>query len=168
MEMIQNSKKDPYNSHLDNKDIANWFSLQQYKSIQLSKEHKIICNNCKTVEEFSEFKQPEYLPKCFVISLNRGENYNNTFQPTLRMVLDLTEAKLKLQSKYYIYDLVGIMKRMINSKGDEYFIAIYKDQQNNTWKITDRDKVKEIKYPLSHKEGLIVTLFYSPVINIGQ
>ena len=52
-------------------------------------------------------------------------------------------------------------------KNDEHFIAIYKDK-NNRWKKSEREKVEDIMDPLADKDGLVIMLFYSAIIQIGQ
>ena len=41
------------------------------------------------VTEHREFKQFHHLNQCLIISLNRGKNYNNTFEPKIPEILDL-------------------------------------------------------------------------------
>ena len=38
----------------------------------------------------------------------------------------------------------------------------------NVWRISDREKVEIIKDPFSYKNGLVILVFYSAIIKIGQ
>ena len=174
-EMIKSYDKDPNIKNFEiTKDnfanVSSWFILQHWRDITLTKDHKIICDQCKGIAEFYKFKQFYHLPKCLIISLNQGENYNNEFEPNIEKVLNLKNKLINLESneKNYNYNLVGIIKRMIDSDSYEYFIAIYKDNKSNSWKISDRNNINDIEDPLSHKEGIVTTLFYSSVINISE
>lgn len=147
-------------------NIENWFYLQNNKKVILNTEHKIICPNCNMVRDFREFKQFYNLPKCFIISLNRGENYKNIHQPQIPLFLDLTN-KIETRDCPTQFNLVGIVKRSLDEKNEEHFIAIYKDK-NNRWKKSEREKVEDIMDPLADKDGLVIMLFYSAIIQIGQ
>lgn len=145
-----------------------WFYLQNNKKVQLNIEHKINCPICHTVREFREFKQFFIVPKCFIISLNRGENYRNTYQPTIPLMLDLAKNKIETRNCPTQFMLVGIVKRIVDKKNEEHFVAIYRDQSHNTWKLSERDKVSNIMDPFSHTEGMVLILFYSAIVQIGQ
>ena len=147
-------------------NIENWFYLQNNKKVILNTEHKIICPNCNMVRDFREFKQFYNLPKCFIISLNRGENYKNIHQPQIPLFLDVTN-KIETRDCPTQFNLVGIVKRSLDEKNEEHFIAIYKDK-NNRWKKSEREKVEDIMDPLADKDGLVIMLFYSAIIQIGQ
>ena len=58
-----------------------------------------------------------------------------------------------------------MVKRFVDEKQEEHFIAIYRDQQQNIWRVSDRDNVQIINDPFAHNRGLIVTLFYSAINN---
>ena len=154
--------------------LENWFRAQNNQKKVLSVEHKIVCqsNKCKNkVTEHREFKQFYFLPQCFIISLNRGKNYTNTFQPQIPLILDL-KNKIEIRNSPSQFNLVGMVKRFVDDKQEEHFIAIYKDvQQNmqNIWRVSDRDNVQVINDPFLHNQGLIITLFYSAINNMfGQ
>ena len=150
--------------------LENWFKAQNNQKKILSKEHKIACQSkeCNNqVTKHREFKQFYYLPQCFIISLNRGKNYTNTFQPQIPLFLDLTN-KVEYEQSYKQFKLVGLVKRFVDEKQEEHFIAIYRDMQINAWRFSDREDVKIIDNPFSHKEGLIIQLFYSAVNMIGN
>ena len=150
--------------------LENWFRAQNNQKKVLSVEHKIVCqsNKCKNkVTEHREFKQFYFLPQCFIISLNRGKNYTNTFQPQIPLILDL-KNKIEIRNSPSQFNLVGMVKRFVDDKQEEHFIAIYKDvQQNmqNIWRVSDRDNVQVINDPFLHNQGLIITLFYSAINN---
>ena len=172
MDMSNFEKKDKKGNiiPLELNHLENWFKAQNNQKKILSKEHKIACQSeeCNNqVTEHREFKQFYYLPQCFIISLNRGKNYTNTFQPQIPEFLDLT-YKVEYEQSYKQFNLVGLVKRFVDEKQEEHFIAIYKDMQINAWRLSDRENVKIIDDPFSHKEGLIIQLFYSAVNMIGN
>ena len=160
MEMSKIPKDDPMNL------LENWFKAQNNQKKVLSVEHKIVCRKCG-VTEHREFKQFYVMPKCFIISLNRGKSYTNNYQINIPMVLNLKD-KIEIENSYNIYNLVGIVKRMTDEKQDEYFIAIYFDHCHNTWVISDRNSVSTISNPLAHTDGLVVLLFYYANNQFGQ
>ena len=167
VDMCRMVKNDANGNVLSMNFIENWFRAQNNQKKVLSPEHKIVCQKCKIITEFREFKQFYILPRCFIISLNRGKNYTNTFEIQIPPVLNLKD-KIETDDSPRLFNLVGIVKRMVDAKQDEYFIAIYKDVQQNIWKLCDRNTVTIIQNPLAHKEGLVVVLFYSAINMIGQ
>ena len=162
-------------------DLTEWFEKQNNREIDISKEHKLICQKCNEIRDFKEFKQFYYFPKCFIISFGKGENYDEL---PFKIPMDLyLSAAMEINSSPKKYNLVGIVKRMVDEERNEYFIAIYRDQNNKSWKIFDKnEKNKEEKKegkkeekkeekevdPLSHKKGMVVVLFYSVCDEIGQ
>ena len=69
---------------------------------------------------------------------------------------------------YKTYSLVGLVRRFVDENQEEHFIAIYRDMEANVWRISDREKVEIIKDPFSYKNGLVILVFYSAIIKIGQ
>lgn len=151
--------------------LENWFRAQNNQKKVLSVEHKIVCQSPKCINkvtEHREFKQFYFLPQCFIISLNRGKNYTNTFQPQIPLLLDL-QNKIEIKNSPSQFNLVGMVKRFVDDKQEEHFVAIYKDIKQNFWRVSDRDNVQMISDPFSHNKGLIITLFYSAINNkFGQ
>ena len=162
MDMAKIPAKDPMNL------LENWFKAQNNQKRVLSVEHKIVCPkpNCN-VSEHREFKQFYVMPKCFIISLNRGKNYTNNFQINIPMILNL-QNKIEIEKSYNQYNLVGMVKRIVDDRQQEKFIAIYYDSQNKNWKLSDKNEVSIISNPFEHNQGLVVLLFYSGIINFGQ
>ena len=106
--------------------IENWFRAQNNQKKVISKEHKIVCTNTQCsggVTEHREFKQFYILPKCFIISLNRGKNYSNTAQVQIPMILNLAN-KIEMGNSPKEFNLVGMVKRVVNEKKEEYFDAL--------------------------------------------
>ena len=170
MDMKKVEKKDAQGNIISMDYIENWFRAQNNQKKVLSKEHKIVCTNPQCsggVTEHREFKQFYILPKCFIISLNRGKNYSNTAQVQIPMILNLAN-KIEMGNSPKEFNLVGMVKRVVNEKKEEYFVAIYLDRQQNTWKLSDRKGISIIPNPFAHNEGLIVVLFYSAVLKMGQ
>ena len=163
LDMAKIPAKDPMNL------LENWFKAQNNQKRVLSVEHKIVCPNPNcNVSEHREFKQFYVLPKCFIISLNRGKNYTNNFPINIPPILNL-QNKIEIVNSYNQYNLVGMVKRIVDDRQKENFIAIYYDFKQNKWKLSNKDNVSDISNPFEHKEGLVVLLFYSGIINnFGQ
>jgi serine/threonine protein kinase len=119
-----------------------------------SKKH-INCNKCKSpiLQEYKTFKDFQYN---LIIAINRGEDYHNTES---EMFEDISEI---INLGNYIYKLIGLVKRKVDSKGEESFISIYLDHSKNTWILSDDNEIKVIKDP-NYYEGIIILLFYSLV-----
>ena len=160
MEMAKIQTMDPLNL------LENWFKAQNNQKKVLNVEHKIVCQKCG-VTEHREFKQFFNMPKCLIISLNRGKNYTNNFQINIPMILNL-KNKIEVDNSLNQYNLVGMVKRIVDDKQHEHFIAIYFDFKFKTWKLSDNDQVFVISDPFAHNQGLVVLLFYSGIINFGQ
>ena len=147
----------------DLNNFEDWFFVQNNQHIIISKEFNIYCEHCKTNREHREFKQLYFLPKYFIINLNRGKNYLNKFQFELKMELNLSNL-VEDDNSYFKFNLVGIIKRFFDDKNGEYFVAFYKD--DNIWKkfnANNENKVSNILNPLVENEGLVVMLFYYAV-----
>ena len=146
------------------KNLQQLFLKQHNIYYNLNEEHKIVCQKCKCIKEFKEFKRFNMLPENFIISLYRGESFKNKMSLEIPLELDLTEVvDNKINSKF---NLVGIIKRCVDNKGIEYYISIYLDNYKKCWMIYEKGSLKEIEKPLEHNNGLIMLLFYSAKINI--
>ena len=170
MEMSNVVRTDANGNIIDLNELANWFRAQNAQKKILSTDHKITCKfpQCNNqVTEHREFKQFHHLNQCLIISLNRGKNYNNTFEPKIPEILDLNYY-LAQNAPYKTYSLVGLVRRFVDENQEEHFIAIYRDMEANVWRISDREKVEIIKDPFSYKNGLVILVFYSAIIKIGQ
>ena len=169
MEMSNVVRTDANGNIIDLNELANWFRAQNAQKKILSTDHKITCKfQCNNqVTEHREFKQFHHLNQCLIISLNRGKNYNNTFEPKIPEILDLNYY-LAQNAPYKTYSLVGLVRRFVDENQEEHFIAIYRDMQAKVWRISDREKVEIIKDPHSYKNGLVILVFYSAINKIGQ
>ena len=151
----------------DNLNIANWFNIQNNFNVILSKEHNIECKNCQCVREHFEFKQFYKFPMNFIISINRGEGFKNRWPITFPKILNLQGYVEKGDNK--IFDLVGIVKRMIDNNGNEYYMSIYYDNRNKVWNYYDRIHFFQNNYlAYDNNDGMVMLLFYSARINIGN
>ena len=81
------------------------------------------------------------------------------------MVLDLSNIVEKDSKSRF--NLVGIVKRMIDKKGNEYYCSIYLDPYQNSWFINDANKLSKIKDPKEHSRGMVMLLFYSSIDDLG-
>ena len=129
-------------------DIEKILTIQHNHCKHLSLKHNIFCNLCKWVKEQKEFKQYENFPKDLIFIINRGEGYTN--QSTV-------VYKMKISSGGY--DLMGVIKRMVDDKG-EHFISINLDKDTNQWVLFERNKLTKVESPFVYPNGLVVMLFY--------
>ena len=98
------------------------------------------------------------MPKNFIISLNRGEGFRNTMNVQFPLVLDLNQM-IEINTNS-IFNLVGIIKRIVDNKGFEYYIALYLDFTQNSWMASEKGKITKIGNPLNHNNGMVMQLFY--------
>jgi hypothetical protein len=129
-------------------DIEKILSIQHNHCKYLSLKYKIYCNLCKCVQEQKEFKQYENFPKDLIFVINRGEGYKNQLP---------IDYKMQLTSGGY--DLIGVIKRMVDNKG-EYFISINLDKDTNQWVLFEKNKLTKVDSPFVYPNGLVVMLFY--------
>ena len=147
-------------------NLPNWFYTQNNNCLDLTAEHNVVCQKCRCVREHHEFKQFFTLPQNFIISLNRGEGFKNKAYVQFPIVLDLTQ-KIEKGDSPCIFNLVGVIKRMVDNKGGEYYIALYYDSFQNSWILSEKNTLTKLNNPLMHNQGLVLILFYSAQINIG-
>ena len=147
-----------------NLNLADWFYIQNNHNFNLSVEHNIICKKCQTVREHNEFKQFYELPQNFIISINRGEGFRNTSAFNYPIFLDL-DKKIEKPDSFFRFNLVGIVKRIVTDKGEEYYISISFDPFSNTWNVSDKNNYYQIPNPYSHPQGMILLLFYQGINN---
>jgi len=62
------------------------------------------------------------------------------------MYLDLS-GKVEKKDSYFTFNLVGIVKRIVNNKGEEYYISINLDPYKNIWNVSDRNNLTQIQNP---------------------
>jgi serine/threonine protein kinase len=144
--------------------LANWFQTQNNHCFNLSLEHNVICQQCKGVREHNEFKQFYFMPQNFIISLNRGEGFRNRSYVNYPIQLNLS-GKIEKTDSCSIFNLVGIIKRMVTDKGEEYYVSINLDPFSNTWIVSEGNQCYNINGPFMHKGGLELLLFYSAINN---
>ena len=137
--------------YIPEKDVEKWFIIQQEHKHKLSEKYKIICRTFSSINEQIESKIFKKLPLNLIISINRGENYENKMK---------VEYSLNIILSGKIYDLVGIIKRIKNEK-EEYFISIYLNNNENKWFICDKNTIEKKDSPLEHSDGEVIMLFYS-------
>ena len=152
----------------DSPNLPNWFFTQNNNCFTLTADHNFVCQKCKCIRAHHEFKQFYQMPQNFIISLNRGEGFRNTMNVQFPLVLDLNQMiEINTHSKF---NLVGIIKRIVDNKGFEYYIALYLDFTQNSWMASEKGKITKIGNPLNHNNGMVMQLFYySPVTsNFGS
>ena len=151
-------------------NLENWFFTQNNHSIDLGIDHNVICRKCGCIREYYEFKQFFEMPQNFIISINRGEGFKNQKEIYFPINLDLNKGKAKVEksSSFSEFYLTGIIKRLINKRGKEYYISIYLDPYNKSWFVSDTDNLEKINDPFQHKQGMVMALFYSAKIKLGE
>ena len=143
------NQKDRY---IQEKEIEKWFIIQQNHKHKLSDKYKINCRTYLSINEQIESKKFKKLPINLIISINRGEKYENKSK---------VEYSLSLLLSGKIYDLVGVIKRIKNEKEEEYFISIYLNNKEKKWFICNKNSIEKGDNPLAHSEGEIIMLFYT-------
>ena len=153
-----------YDTFNEEPNFENWFKKQNEKYLDLNEKYNLECKNCKKITKQKEYKQIIQLPQNLIILLNENEGYKIPEKINYPIFLDLTQT-FKKETKF---NLVGLVKRMIDKDGSEYYCAIYLDPYQKCWICTDKNNnFGKIKEPKSHTRGMVMLLFYSAQINIG-
>ena len=150
----------------NNLNLQNWFKIQNNFCLILNKDHHVACQNCKSITEHNEFKQFFCLPHNFIISFNRGEAFKNQVNVNFPPFLDLA-GNIEKGDSFMKFNLVGIIRRLIDEKGSEYYISIYFDPFQKYWFLCDRNNLSKIQNPLNYNNGMVMMLFYSAAASIG-
>lgn len=138
-------------------EIKEWFYLQYNHGKFLSVEHNISCPKCHSIEAHYEFRHFYEFPNNLIIAINRGEKYRNKSILIYSLKMEIETEILK-----YNFKLVGVIKRMIDNKG-EYFASIFLDNDTNEWILCNRNELTKVGNPLFFSEGLVVMLFYTKI-----
>ena len=147
-------------------NFENWFKEQNEHYLELSEKLNIECKKCSCITPHNEFRQFYEFPNNFIISLNRGEGFKNNAKIDYPMLLDLSNIVEKKESNSK-FNLVGVVKRMVDRKGNEYYCSLYLDPYQNCWFINDTNKLSKIKDPKEHSRGMVMLLFYSSQDDLG-
>ena len=99
------------------------------------------------------------MPQNFIISLNRGEGFKIQADVNFPLFLDLG-GKIEKADSFMKFNLVGIVRRLVDEKGSEYYISVYFDPYQKCWRVCERNNVITIQNPLEYKKGLAMILFY--------
>ena len=141
------------------KNLEDWFELQNNNCFILSQDHNIICKKCQAVKEHREFKQFYKMPQNLIISFNRGEGFRNSSPINYPFRLNLIQKIEKGQ--FFSFNLVGIIKRVIDNKGEDYYISLNFDP-NKGWILSQKNNLSIVN-PAQHNEGMVMVLFYSGI-----
>ena len=139
-------------------DLKKLFESQNNKDLRLDRNYNYVCDNCKSIREFYEFKQFYEFRKYLIISINRGDGYKIKSAINFPMVLNLQGV---VEKTLPFYNLVGVVKRVIDNKNEEYYISLYLNPYKGIWMISGKYGIMENIDPLNHNEGLVMALFYS-------
>ena len=146
--------------------------LYQYnyaKKLEADKPDRVYCDRCMTYQNHVEFNRYYIMNNQLVISLIRGNNFQNNTKVKFTEDLDLSEfvdEKDTIPCKYY---LVGAINRLI-SDGKEEFIYWARDPEaRNSWHTTDGFS-RNIVTPINdiQTKGQVILLFYNNVNNIPK
>lgn len=144
----------------ENLDLKNLFYLQNNHDLNLNISYNYVCEDCQNIREFFEFKQFYSLPNCLIICINRGDGYKIRSAINFPKFLNL-EKDLEQVNSPNNFRLVGIVKRVIDNKNEEYYISLYLNPYMGNWMISSKYGTMEIGDPLNHNEGMVMVLFYS-------
>ena len=147
-------------------NFESWFKEQNEHYLELSEKLNIECPKCGCITPHNEFRQFFEFPNNFIISLNRGEGFKNNTKIDYPMVLDLSNIVEKKDSNSK-FNLVGIVKRMVDGNLNEHYCSIYLDPYQNCWLINNINKLSKIKNPKEHNRGIAMLLFYSSINDLG-
>ena len=153
-----------------NPNFESWFKEQNEKYLDLNEEYNLICEKCEKITIQREFKQFLEFPQNLVILLNEKEEFRIPEKINYPSSLDLSQiVEKKASNSNSKYNLVGLVKR-ISKEENEYYISIYYDPNQNLWFISDHYNLTKIDKDkaLTHNDGIILLLFYSVIIDIGD
>ena len=147
-------------------NISNWFHGQNQNEAFLTRNYKIICQNCGKIGEFKEYKQFYSFPKNLIIVLNRGDDFNNEAIIKYPETLNLDNEVEK--QKFTKFKLVGIIKRVFDEHIGEKYISIYlsHNQNQKNWVVSDINQLYYINNPFEYNNGMVMILFYSAENNV--
>ena len=143
-----------------NLNLEKLFSLQTNNDLLLNLNYNYECENCRCIRKFYEFKQFHYFNKNLIISFNRGDGFKIKTAITFPMYLNFEGMNGK-EDSFTKFNLVGIVKRDIDNKNEEFYISLYLDPYKGIWMISNKYGIMEIGDPLNHNEGMVMALFYS-------
>ena len=155
-----------------NFDLINDGFMYQYnygKLLEADKPDRVYCERCMSYQSHLEFNRYHSLNNQLVISLLRGNNFQNNTKVNFTEYLDLSQfvdEKDAIPCKYY---LVGAINRVI-SEGKEKFIYWAKDpDKRNSWH-TNKGFLRDIETPINdiQSNGQVILLFYNNDDNIPK
>ena len=147
-------------------NIEQWFYKQTQQIHKIYLQDNVACPYCQTSTEHDEYKHFYGLPENLIIYLNWEdiEPYNIDISEKL----DLSGRIIEEVQSPKTLDLIGIIEKL-EDKGEEYYIAIYKDpyEEGETWMVSDKKTLQKCRDIKKYK-GIPVLLFYSGKRNIGE
>jgi hypothetical protein len=149
--------------------INDGFTYQHNHSKKLlpDKPDKVYCEKCLTYQLHLEFNRYYLMNYQLVISLIRGNNFQNNTKVNFTEYLDLSEfvdEKNAISCQYY---LVGAINRFV-SEGKEEFIYWARDPDNfNRWH-SNKGVVDSQQAPINEiqSSGQVIILFYNNKDNV--
>lgn len=145
------------------KKVEDWFIAQKNLKHILKLEENVYCTQCNQIQEYSEYKRFHTLPQNLIISLNWRDIKPYSFEISEKLDLsnDIIEDPLSMKK----FKLIGIVEKLVDEKNEEYYIAIYKYE--NQWMISNKKEIN-ICNNIKNIKGVPLLLFYSGEINIGM
>jgi len=149
--------------------IKDGFHYQHHhsKSLEPDKPDKVYCERCLTYQLHAEYNRYYSMNYQLVISLIRGNNFQNNTKVNFNENLDLSEyvdEKYAISCKYY---LVGAINRFV-SNGKEEFIYWARDPDNfNLWHSNKGDmNIPQAPINDIQSNGQVIILFYNNNDNV--
>ena len=137
------------------------------KRLDPDKPDRVYCERCLTYQTHLEFNRYYSMNYQLVISLIRGNNFQNNTKINFTEHLDLSpyvDEKLTISCKYY---LVGAINRFV-SDGKEEFIYWARDPDNiNLWHSNKGD-LQEAPINDIQSTGQVIILFYNNYDNVSK
>ena len=145
------------------KSIEDWFLAQKNLKHILKLEENVFCSECKQIQEHLEVKQFYTLPENFIIALNWRDI--DPYSVNIPEQLDLSKDIIEDQFSPKKFELIGIVKKLVDEKKEEFYISIYKDKNN--WIISAKKEIRKCN-KIKEIEGVPLLLFYASKIEIGM
>ena len=145
------------------------YQFNYAKPLEADNPDRVYCERCMSYQSHLEFNRYYIMNNQLVISLLRGNNFQNNTKVNFTEYLDLSEyvdEKTAISCKYY---LVGAINRS-NSEGKEEFIYWARDpDQRNSWH-TNKGFLRNIEAPINdiQSTGQVILLFYNNNDNIPK
>ena len=155
------------NFDLKNDGFALKLDNQLKKKFEPDSPDRVFCERCMTYQLHLENNSYYKISQQLVISLLRGNNFQNNTKVDFPEELDLSDVVKDKNNISCRYNLVGAINRL-DSKGKVEFIYWARDpNQRNSWH-TNNGFLKNQNTPINEiqSKGQVILLFYDSINNI--